>query len=411
MNKLSKDSQRPPVFLLFGMGGLFNYGCEAIARGTEIIIRKIYPSAVIRYASYYPDIDRRRLAGSSIEVVPRPRVFRRNWRRIVGAFLKKLAPGILFNQEDLRCLRDVDVVLSVGGDLYTMNTAGSIPRGLMAFGEVASKHGKKYVLWGASVGPFSSNPAAEALIIGHLRRMTHTTVRESFSLLYLQEHGVRNCSLFPDPAFFVAPEMVRDPVRDGVNKILGVNLSPLSLRYAGLDLDLELGRQADALVALVEKFGLSLKLLPHVVCSDSEGDDDLRYLRKLHALLSSRLGGRVEIVDNDPGFVGIKRHLLGCDALIATRMHCAVNALSAAVPTILLSYSAKAKGMSDFVYGSQDYCVPVNELISQKFIAVFEKFWENRGNLNCLLSERKRFILLQADQAMTCWNFLDKDSL
>ena len=42
-------------------------------------------------------------------------------------------------------------------------------------------------------------------------------------------------------------------------------------------------------------------------------------------------------------------------------MHCAINALTARVPTILLSYSAKAKGMCNYVYGSNKFVLPISD--------------------------------------------------
>ena len=50
--------QNKPIFLLHGIGGVYNYGCEAIVRGTEQIIRKEYPTADIIYASRRPIDDR-----------------------------------------------------------------------------------------------------------------------------------------------------------------------------------------------------------------------------------------------------------------------------------------------------------------------------------------------------------------
>ena len=38
--------------LLIGIGGVYNYGCEAIVRGTVNILKSINPEVKISYASY-----------------------------------------------------------------------------------------------------------------------------------------------------------------------------------------------------------------------------------------------------------------------------------------------------------------------------------------------------------------------
>ena len=47
--------------LLIGIGGVYNYGCEAIVRGTVEILRKVNPQIQIAYASYNYVDDKRRL--------------------------------------------------------------------------------------------------------------------------------------------------------------------------------------------------------------------------------------------------------------------------------------------------------------------------------------------------------------
>jgi len=68
-------------------------------------------------------------------------------------------------------------------------------------------------------------------------------------------------------------------------------------------------------------------------------------------------------LDTDTGFVGAKKELAKCDLVIAVRMHCAINALAAHVPTILVSYSRKAVGMCQYVYGNSDWVIPLNEFV------------------------------------------------
>ena len=47
--------------LLIGIGGVYNYGCEAIVRGTVNILKSINPEVKISYASYNYEDDVQRL--------------------------------------------------------------------------------------------------------------------------------------------------------------------------------------------------------------------------------------------------------------------------------------------------------------------------------------------------------------
>ena len=58
-----------PTFLLYGIHGLYNYGCEAIVRGTMAILRDKWPECEIVYASRRPEEDKDILKGEPINVI------------------------------------------------------------------------------------------------------------------------------------------------------------------------------------------------------------------------------------------------------------------------------------------------------------------------------------------------------
>ena len=49
-----------------------------------------------------------------------------------------------------------------------------------------------------------------------------------------------------------------------------------------------------------------------------------------------------------------------CKIVISARMHCAINAVCENIPTIFLSYSQKSIGMCQYVYGTKEWVVPIN---------------------------------------------------
>lgn len=137
-------------------------------------------------------------------------------------------------------------------------------------------------------------------------------------------------------------------------------MSPLSALYEYGSEEKAIEVQVQSLIRLMELMDSDVVLLPHVL-SPYPNDNDLAYLRNLYGVVPDVWRERITLVDTDPGFLGIKSYLSCCDYVIAARMHCAINAITTSVPTLFLSYSDKSKGMSKFVYGSEDFVISLKD--------------------------------------------------
>lgn len=73
-----------------------------------------------------------------------------------------------------------------------------------------------------------------------------------------------------------------------------------------------------------------------------------------------------------------------CDFVIAARMHCAVNAVSTGVPALFLAYSEKAKGMAEYVYGSNEPVIPLMDFENTSKISYLLDNWKYSLNLSSL---------------------------
>lgn len=353
-------------FLLIGIGGVYNYGCEAIIRGTEAIVHKEFPDAEIVYASRRVADDLKRLDGSQIKVLERGQ-FRRYSLKNVCRKLFSLV-GIRWTPmvESLGLLKGMNAVFSIGGDIYTLAPNGDYSMSLPRFGDAVMKCGIPYILWGASVGPFTKNPKAEKAYTKHLRGLSLITAREATTVDYLHSLGISdNVISCADPAYVVATEIKANSGYQGGKFTIGINLSPLSVRYTDQAEAGVIQSQAKAIEGLIKTFDARIVLIPHVVTDFNEGDDDLRYLRNIQKAVASEYQESLTLLDSDPGFVGVKKVLIKCDLVIAARMHCAVNALAGHVPTILIAYSQKAVGMCQYVYGNGDWVLPLREFTKE----------------------------------------------
>jgi len=352
---------KSPKILLIGIGGVYNYGCEAIVRGTEIIVRSEYPDANIVYASHRVTDDCKMLEGSQVQVIERGRFKRYSLKNICRKLLTlagiKWCPMV----DSLGLVEGVDAVFSIGGDIYTLAPNGGYSMSFPKFGDAVRKRGIPYVLWGASVGPFTTNLKAEKAYTKHLKGLSLITAREAATVDYLRTLGISaNVVSCADPAYVVAPEIKAAGIRQGSKFTIGINLSPLSVSYTDQAEDDVIHAQAKTIEGLIKIFDARIVLIPHVVTDFSESDDDLRYLCKIQKAVAFEYQGSLTLLASDLGFVGTKKELIKCDLVIAARMHCAINALAAQVPTILIAYSQKAVGMCQYVYGNGDWVLPLN---------------------------------------------------
>ncbi len=379
LHSLSSEPNAPTIGL-YGIGGVYNYGCEAIVRGTEIILRKTWPDVRIIYASLRPEDDKRRLKGSNVEIVPR-KVYPRWTLPWFGNILRTFTgiPCPLYI-EDLSWIDECEIILSIGGDIYTLppnykdRLLSPYYHPLIHFGNIVKERDKKLVIWGASIGPFEGFPKAKKAFIDHLRKADLIASREPRTTSYLKSIGVSdNVIECADPAFMVSSPWDSDISQTTNHKIkIGLNLSPLSTLYSFGDKEKTevISKQAGIIVSLIKKIDADVFLIPHVVCDFNINDDDLRYLKAIKDAIPTNLLGRVHLVDNDPGFLGTKKILAECDIVIAARMHCAINAIAAGVPTIFIAYSQKAVGMAEYVYGNKEWVIPLRELTENRLLSL-----------------------------------------
>ena len=371
--------------LLIGIGGVYNYGCEAIVRGTVEILKSINPQIKIAYASYNFEDDKRRLKDCDVKIIPRSHAKRWSLANIIRKCLSYVGIYYSLPFDKTDWISDFDTVFSIGGDMYTLSPQYKFDSALPTFMQRCQVKGLKYILWGASVGKFEKNPQALRFFSKHLPKIDLIVARENNTIEYLHSlKVVGNSILAPDPAFFVKSPSY--PATSHTGTVVGVNLSPLSALYEYGNLKLAVQKQSEALVRLMDAMQCRLVLLPHVL-SPNTNDNDLSYMRQIYGEMPEKYQSKVEIVESDPGFVGIKDFIRQCDFVIAARMHCAINAITMSVPTLFLSYSEKAKGMAEYVYGTKEAVIGLTEFENTTIVVNKLKNW----NLTSRLEEIKKY--------------------
>ena len=339
--------------ILTAHGGSSNHGCEAIVRSTIGILngqKEFLLFSADKISDQLFNIDDICSIGECRNSVKRYSVH--HILLSLGSKLMKYDNAYLRNifKELIESINPGDIVLSIGGDNYCYG----VPIAMMFINNIAIQKQAKTVLWGCSVNP-------EALrshrVVNDLNRYSLITARESITYDALVAAGIKkNTVLFPDPAFTL--KMIEKDLQPRFVKgnTVGVNVSPLVLGY-GKDKDLVMRNYSFLIQHLLKTTDMQVALIPHVVQAKN---NDLEPLTVLYKEFQDT--GRIVLIDNR-NCMELKGYISRCRMFIGARTHATIAAYSTNVPTLVLGYSVKAKGIAKDIFGTFDnYVLPVQSL-------------------------------------------------
>ena len=374
--------------LLFLHGGSLNRGCEAIVRTGVAEIKTQFPDAVIDLASYEPETDAHL---ENIHQVFRheqkpPKKF--SWAGLKSAFFVKFFQDekyhYQYTQKDIIAkIKNYDVFISVGGDNYCY---GELP-GFYEINRLIKKAGKKLILWGASIGEEDLTPAK----IQDLQRFDLLLARETLTEKVLKNAGCKNVKLVADGAFLM--EKTELPLPEGFieNKTLGFNFSPLIF-----------GRNPqskEAAFQLVEHIlattDFNMSLVPHVTIAISNDEETLK-----ECLEKYKETKRVFLLPNNLNATEYKGYIARMRFFIGARTHATIAAYSTGVPTMVLGYSVKSKGIAKDIFGEEKLVLGIEEISdAEKLIAKFEEMKQEELMLKEILRNKIPHIKEMAQKA------------
>lgn len=400
-------------FYLSGQRSFDNRGCEAIIRSTVGLLNGEFSKPEILVPSDNVLVDKALWPDASaegVQFVPAyfP-VWARYWvnfQRLPIPFVKQVGWPFPMPRSLRKTFSKMDAVLSVGGDNYSLDYR--IPSPLMGMDGLAMRTGKPVILWGASVGPFESEPYFVAAIKNHLKKMHLIAVRESVSEAYLRNDlGLSNVTRVADPAFTLAPQPTDfnhfwpDKAESGV---LGINISPLLARYRKGRRDL-IEEVVLFIQHVVQKLDLSVLLVPHVMPSKgSRKNSDAAYLQGVLDRTGS-MGNRVRLMDSRLNAAKIKYVVSHCRYFVGARTHATIAAMSSLVPTISIAYSVKAKGINRDLFDHLDYVLETPRVDSfsllEKLNLLISKENEIKAHLTRRIARIQEMARLGAKQLKT----------
>ena len=108
---------------------------------------------------------------------------------------------------------------------------------------------------------------------------------------------------------------------------------------------------------ILERTDMQIALIPHVVW---ERNDDRKPIRELYEAF--RDTGRVVMI-SDGTCQELKGDIGRCRFFVGARTHATIAAYSSCVPTLVVGYSVKARGIARDLFGQEEnYVLPVQSL-------------------------------------------------
>lgn len=365
--------------VFMGNGSPENGGCEAITKGTIEILNKTLPN--FTYIDAYFNYKNPNLShqNSCTRPVDYPQRWSMKWLvlQICLHLSNRLTGSLLFHNHK-NMIKEASAVLSLGGDNYSLDYG--IPKRFIAMGKYIKRFNTKFIIWGASIGPFERGSDFEKKIIQHFNHdVDLILVREEVSKQYLSSIGIKNkVFVIPDPAFMMKPEECSQKQALPA-KYICINFSDLMAKYVtNGNLDSWIDMCAQIIDALYESTSENMVFIPHV-------KSDYELCKKI--LPKCKHKDTVTLVDKRLNAAEMKWIISRSLCNIACRTHSTIASFSTGVPTLSLGYSIKSKGLNLQMYGHEKFLLYKDEICPESVVNCTKTIFQDIENIKCHLKE------------------------
>ncbi|MGO4694902.1 polysaccharide pyruvyl transferase family protein [Paenibacillus sp. 2TAB26] len=348
--------------MMFAHESSLNRGCEAIVRSSTAILKEKIGGAKVYLASSQPETDTVISKLDGIYDGSTRSIKRYSYDWLLSSLKIKLfqdesyALGVI-HHNIIEKIKDMDVCLSIGGDNYCY---GEQP-GWYEIDKRVKAQGKKLVLWGCSIGEEDMTPRK----LEDLQLFDLILSRESLTYNMLVSKGLKNVKLCADPAFTMEKEELALPKGWQEGNTLGLNFSPLVWKR---------NKQSQAAVDeliqhILKTTDMTIALTPHVII---QGNNDYEVLSSYYETYKHT--GRVVLLPDNLTAIQYKGYIARMRFFIGARTHATIAAYSNYVPTMVLGYSVKSKGIARDIFGEEKLVLGIEEISdSHRLIGKFDE--------------------------------------
>lgn len=364
--------------VLYNHGGSANHGCEAIVRTSVALLKN---SKQMLLLSEAPQEDLHYDLQKIIEIRSATGAYSKCSPSFLKAYLQLKRTGDYFGmdllpyKQGLKSLQKTDLAISIGGDIYCYE---DYPK-FIKLHQLTADRVKNTALIGCSMNAdlFENNE-----FLADMKRYDYISARESLTYQLLVDAGINNAYLYPDTAFLLPKEEMPLPNGFQDGNTIGINVSPLITRREKEPGIVE--KNFRCLVQeILERTDCSIALIPHVVWNDN---DDRSSMESLYHTFQDT--GRIVKIP-DCNCMQLKGYIAHCRFFIGARTHATIAAYSSCVPTLVLGYSIKSRGIAKDLFGTdENFVIPVQDLSSETVLAdAFHWIRDNESKLRQHLEE------------------------
>lgn len=363
-------------YILYGHGGSYNHGGEAIIQTTCKMICSIDENATIVLSTHFKEQDEEfnlpvdRYCVRDTEAVEKEKADG-NQNHYTGVVYKQLIEEI-----------DKDaIVISVGGDNYCYDNWEK----WTIIHSKAKSVGAKTVFWSCSIEP----DMITTQMRDHLATFDLITAREVKTYDALIAAGLSNVKKCFDVAFLLEKQSVEIPEGFEEGNMVALNISPLVLRresQSGMIKE----NVYECIDWILENTKMSVLLIPHVLMSVDNDVDALCGIKE-HYKNSKRV-----ILYNKNCSASQYKYLISlCRFGIFARTHASIAAYSSMIPSIVLGYSIKSAGIAKDLE-LEDYVLPIQELNNGILKERFQKLLQEEAVIKNRLIAKREMMLKDA---------------
>jgi len=371
--------------LLFYMhAGSKNHGCEAIVNSLCKILDKDDKPELLTYRAN----EDKMYTLNDLCILRQERSFKRHFIMHVLLYIyrkitKDAESFIRFRYGyPLSGKKDIyPLAISIGGDNYCYD---DMLNDLKLSNSAFTKQGTRTVLLGCSVEPDLLNRKEIKDDIG---RYNAIIARESITFGALTDaYGEeKNIYCIPDPAFTLPAKEIELPEGFDDKSIVGINLSPM-VEGKESKPGIALESFAEMIEYILKETDMNILLIPHVVW---QGNDDRTSLQKLFDRFSDNSDRILMVEDSD--CETLKGYIKHCRFFVGARTHSTIAAYSTCVPTLVVGYSVKARGIAKDLFpdfNQEELVLPVQGLKeSSDLKKAFIKLMNNEDKIRKHLEE------------------------
>lgn len=341
---------RDDKVVLYAHAGSGNHGCEALVNTISGLLQR-----QVLVVSNNSEEDRKYSLGDLCEL--------KDERKIDKHFLTHAFyygyRKIFHDQESFLRYRFREITgkkayvwnLSIGGDNYCYE---NMLQDMMLTNSMLNHQGSRTVLVGCSIEP---DLLKRQDVVKDMHLYQAIFARESLTYEALRQAGLRDKAfLFPDSAFLLKKKERELPDTFVLGNTIGINVSPMIMENEKIP-GMVMQSYQQLIKYIIHNTDMHIALIPHVVW---ERNDDRVPLRQLYQMFCD--SGRVAMIA-DGTCEELKGDIARCRMFIGARTHATIAAYSSAVPTLVVGYSVKAKGIAKDLFGTyENYVLPVQQL-------------------------------------------------